>query len=172
MDWSNALSGILQRYSGAGGGTAAAPEDAHHDFQQVAQSAPKEVVAEGIEHAIRSDQTPAFPEMVSNVFTQSDPNRRAGLLNELLGSLGPGGLSGIPGLSALQGLLRGGNQITPQQASQVPAPEVQEVAAHAMRYNPSAVSQVSGFFAEHPEVWKAAGGLALAMAIQHIARRR
>ncbi len=172
MDWANALSGILQRYSGAGGGTAAAPQNAHDDFTQVAQSAPRDVVAGGIEDAIRSDQTPPFPEMVSNLFSHADPNRRAGLLNQLLGALGPAGLAGIPGLSALPGLLRGGNQVSPQQANQVPPAEVQEVAAHAMRYNPSVVSQVSGFFAEHPDLLKAAGGLALAIAIQHIARRR
>jgi hypothetical protein len=34
------------------------------------------------------------------------------------------------------------------------------------------VDQVSNFFAEHPQVMKAVGGLALTIALQHMMRRR
>ena len=171
MSWSDALSDIVQRYtSGAGGGTAAAPEDAHGDFQQVAQAASKETVASGVAQAFRSDQTPPFPEMVSNLFSHADPNQRAGLLSHLLGSAGPGA-SAIPGLAGLSGLL-GSRQVTPEQAAQVQPAQVRELAAHAERNNPSVVDQVSGFFSEHPTALKALGGLALSIAIQHMVRRR
>ena len=62
MNWSNAMSEIVARYSGQGGGTAAAPETAHEDFQRVAQAAPDSVVADGITQAFRSDRTPPFAE--------------------------------------------------------------------------------------------------------------
>ena len=75
MGWMNAVENIMQRYSGQGGGTAPASEDPHGDFQQVAQAAPQEVVASGISQAFRSDQTPAFPEMLGRLFGNS---RRAG----------------------------------------------------------------------------------------------
>jgi hypothetical protein len=172
VDWSNALSNIIQKYTGAGTGTAAAPEELHNDFQQVARAAPADVTTSAIEQSFRSDQTPSFPQMVSSLFTHADDNRRAGLLNRLLGSIGPGGLGAIPGLSSLPSLLGGGGQITPEQASRVPAEDVENLAAHAERQNPGVVNQVSGFVAQHPDAMKALGGLALAIAMQHIARRR
>jgi hypothetical protein len=164
MDWMNAVSNLIDRYSGAGGGTASAPADVHEDFGQVAQSAPRDVVAGGLSQAFRSDQTPPFPQMLANLFGRSDPNQRAGLLNQLLGSLGPAAASLLPGL--------GGGRVTPQQASQVSPEQVQAAAAHAEGQNPSIVDQVSRFYAEHPEVVKAAGGLALTIALQHMLRRR
>src|SRR5215472_10949439 len=147
MDWKNELEDILQRYSGQGGGTAAAPVDPHQDFQQVAQAAPASVLASGISQAFNSDQTPPFPEMLSNLFSHSDPNQRAGLLNRLLGSLGPGSISSLPGLGGLSSLLTGGN-VTPEQASQVSPGQVQQMATHAERQNPSVVDQVSSFYAQ------------------------
>jgi hypothetical protein len=171
MDWTNTIENILQRYTGQGGGTAAAPADAHQDFQQVAQAAPTNVVAGGISQAFRSDQTPPFSEMVSNLFSQSDPNQRAGLLNRLLSSVGPGALAGVPGLSGLSSIFHG-ESVTPEQAGQVSPGQVQQMAAHAERQNPSVVDQVSSFYAQHPQVMKAAGGLALTIALQHMLNRR
>lgn len=172
MGWADALNGIFQRYAGGGGGTASAPADAHQDFQHVTRNVPQNVATSGIEQAFRSDQTPPFPQMVTSMFNQSNPDQRAGLLNRLLGSLGPGALAGIPGLSTLPSLLGGAQQITPQQASQVPPHEVEQVAAHAERWNSGAIGEVSNFVSQHPDAMKALGGLAAAIAIQHIARHR
>jgi len=171
MDWMNAVTDIFQRYSGQAGGAAPASENPHDDFERVAQAAPEHVVASGISQAFRSDQTPPFPEMLSNLFGQSDPNQRAGLLNHLLSSIGPGAIASLPGLGNLAGLFSGG-QLTPQQANQISPSQVQEIAAHAERQNPSVVDQVSNFYAEHPQVVKAVGGLALTVALQHMLRRR
>lgn len=46
------------------------------------------------------------------------------------------------------------------------------MAAHAERQTPSIVDEVSNFYAQHPQVMKAAGGLALSVALQHMLRRR
>lgn len=170
MDWMNAIEGIFQKYSGQAGGAAAAPADPHQDFQQVAQAAPPDVVAGGISHAFRSDQTPPFSEMVSNLFSRSDPNQRAGLLNRLFHSLGPGALASLPGMSGLSSMFDA-RSVTPEQASQVSPDQVQQVAAHAERQNPSVVDQVSSFYAQHPQVMKAVGGSALIIALQHMLRR-
>ncbi len=161
---------IFQRYSGQGGGTAAAPQDPHQDFQQVAQAAPTDVVAGGISQAFRSDKTPPFPQMISNLFTHSDPNQRAGLLSRLLSSAGPGALASIPGLSGLQSSLAGGN-VAPEQTGQVSPDQVQQLAAHAQRQNPSIVDEVSGFYAQHPQLMKAAGAMALTIAVRHMLKR-
>jgi hypothetical protein len=171
MDWTNEIEGILERYSGQAGGTAAAPADPHQDFQQVAAAAPPNAVASGISQAFRSDQTPPFSEMLSNLFSHSDPNQRAGLLNRLLGSVGPGTISALPGLSGISSMINGGS-VTPEQASQVSPAQVQQMAAHAERQNPSIIDEVSSFYAQHPQVMKAAGGLALSIALQHMLRHR
>ena len=164
MDWMNAVNDIIQKYSGQGGGTAAAPANPHEDFQRVAQAAPCEVVAGGIAEAFRSEKTPAFPQMLANMFGKSNPNQQAGLLNHLLSALGPAASSIIPGLS--------GTNVTPQQASQVTPDQVQQIAEQAQNKRPSVVDQVSGFYAQHPDVVKAAGGMALSIMLQHIVRRR
>jgi hypothetical protein len=171
MDWMNAVDNIFQRYSGQGAGTAAAPEEAHQDFQQVTQAAPPTVVASGISEAFRSDQTPPFPEMLANLFRHSDPNQRAGVINNLSNSIGPGALAALPGLGSLSSLLRGGS-VTPEQTAQISPNEVQQMAAHAEQQNPSVVDRVSSFYAKHPQVMKAAGGLALTIALQHMLKRR
>ena len=171
MEWMNAVQDIIHRYSGQAGGTAAAPEDPHGDFQQVAQAAPPNVVAGGISQAFRSNQTPPFSEMVGNLFSQSNSNQRADILNELLGSVGSGALASLPGLGGLSSLFSGG-KVTPEQASQVSPGQVQQMAAHAEQQNPSVVDRVSNFYAQHPQVMKAAGGLALPIALQHMLRRK
>lgn len=163
MDWLNAVDDIIHKYSGQGGGTAAAPANPHEDFQRVAQAAPQNVVAGGIAQAFRSEKTPPFPQMLASLFGQSNPDQRAGLLNRLLGSLGPEAASLIPGMSP--------GSVTPQQANQVAPEKVQQIAEQAQNRNPSVVDEVSSFYAQHPDVVKAAGGLALAVALQHILRR-
>ena len=152
MNWMNAVEDVMQRYGGQSGGTAAAPENPHQDFDKVAQAAPPDVLASGISQAFRSDQTPAFPQMLANLFQNSDPNQRAGLLNRVLGTVG------------------GGN-VTPQQASQMSPGQVQQMASQAQQQNPSIVDEASRFYAQHPQVVKAAGGLALTIALQHMLKR-
>src|SRR6478609_7783611 len=146
MDWINAVSDIVQRYSGQGGGAANAPADVHSDYQQAAKAAPEDVTSSGISQAFRSDQTPPFPQMLANLFGQSDPNQRAGLLNRLLGAAGPG---------ALAGLLGGGSgPVTAEQAKQVSPDQVEQLATHAEKQNPSIIDEVSRFYAQHPDVMK------------------
>ncbi len=170
MDWKDTISHLYERYAGQGGGTAAAPADPHQDFQQVAQGAPKDVVAGGLSQAMRSDQTPPFAEMVSKLFTHSDPNQRAGLINRLLQSVGPQAFASLPGLGGLASILGGGN-VTADQANQISPNQVQQMAAHAETQNPDVVDHVSGFYAQHPQAVKALGGLALTIALQHILKR-
>jgi hypothetical protein len=168
MAWTDLISDIANRYSGKAGGTAPSPADPHQDFSKVAQSAPPEVTAGALAHVFRSDQTPGFPQMVSSLFRESDSEQRAGLLNRLVAAISPAALARIPGLSELVG---GGQSVTPEQATQVSPEQVQQAAAHAQRSNPSIVDEVSGFYAQHPNVVKALGAAVITMALQHISRR-
>ena len=99
------LGNLLQQYlGGAQGANTGRPEE---DFDRVAQEAPRETVAQGVTQALRSDQTPPFPQMVGQMFGQSNPNERAGMLNQLIAAAGPsliGMLSGRGGAGGLGGL--------------------------------------------------------------------
>jgi len=180
MDWMNQLSGILQQYTG----TAATParSDVHDDFDQIANSAPPSAVADGLAAAFRSEQTPEFGQMAAQLFSNSSGQQRAGILNTLIRAAGPvivsqilsrqGGSGG--GLSNLIGLLTGGQQaeVTPEQAEQIPAEAVQEIAAQAEKKDPSVIDQVSNFYAEHPTLVKTLGAAALAIALSQIGKRQ
>ena len=157
-----------------GGNTAVA--DPAEAYDQAARSVPQGTLAEGLSHAFNSDQTPPFPQMLSQLFSQSNPEQKAGLLNQLTSAMGPGGLSsvlaGAGGLGALGGLLKGGASVTPAQASQVTPDQVQVLAQHAEKKNPSIVDAASGFYAQHPTLVKALGAGALALLMSKISSAR
>ncbi len=97
----DSLNDVLQNYSGGQNQNSA---NAVEHFDQVAQAAPHSVIAEGLAAAFRSDQTPAFGNLVGNLFGQSSGEQKAGILNQLLASVGPGVLAQLGG-GALTGLL-------------------------------------------------------------------
>ena len=132
MAWMDIVSDICTRYAGAAGGTASAPADPHGDYRNIAEAAPPQVMADALGHAFRSDQTPSFPEMVSSLFRQSNPDQRAGLLNQLIGSIGPAALTTVPGLKELAGSFDKGQSVTSQTASQVSPEQVQHSAAQRL----------------------------------------
>ena len=170
------LQDLLGRYANVAGSP---PPHVFDDFDQVAHELPPEDLGDGIEDAFNSDDTPPFERMVSQLYDQSDPNTRAGLLNEILGSLG-----GSSAGTALGGGLAGGvladmvrrmdrnNQISPDDTRYVPAKEIENAAAEAARRNPSIVQRVSRFYARHPQLVRTLGQAALAIAMRGMARRR
>lgn len=185
---------LLRQYVD-GPATATAASEEH--FQQVAQNAPPELVSQGLAAAFRSDATPAFGQMAGQLFGQSSPNQQAGMLNQLISGMGPsvlaslfnrgggpGGLGGIlgglggGGLGALLGQLTGGGAagpsaavptLTPEQASTLTPEQVQDIATHAEESNPGIVDQISRFYAEHPTLVKAMGGVAMSIALSKMA---
>src|SRR6516165_2025972 len=78
MSWFNQVENLLKRYTSGGAAAQPAP-DVHAHFDQVAQAAPPSAIAEGLAAAFRSDQTPAFGQMLSSLFTQSNGEQKAGL---------------------------------------------------------------------------------------------
>ena len=149
----------------------APPAEVHAAYDQVATAVPPGTLAEGISHTFRSDQTPPFEHMVAGLFGQSNPEQKAGLLNRLLGALGPGGLSGALGAAGLGGILSNGS-VTPQQAQQVPPEAVQVLAGQAAKKDPTIMDKAAGFYAEHPTLVKAIGAGALAILLSRISAGR
>jgi hypothetical protein len=137
-----------------------------HDLSQAQPPS----LAAGLAAAFRSDQTPAFPSMLSNLFGNSDNQQRAGLLNQLLGAAGPS-LLAAAGSGPLANLLKGGSTVTPEQAAQVSPEAIQNLAEHAQKSNPSVIDQISGFYSQHPKVIQALGAGALAMIMSHASKK-
>lgn len=157
-------------------GSGSAPEsEIHAAYDQVAQTVPQGTLAEGIAHVFNSNETPPFEQMVSNLFGKSSSDQKAGLINQILGSLGPEGASQMlvgGGVSAvLAGLLSGGS-VTPQQAERVPPDAVQVLAQQAAKQNPSIVDATASFYAQHSTLVKAIGAGALAILMHKISQSR
>jgi hypothetical protein len=142
-------------------------------FDQVAQTAPPNAIADGLSAMFKSDQTPAFGNMVSSLFSGSNGEQKAGMLNQLIASVGAGTVAQMAGGGALASLLGGGaNQITPQQAQDVSPEVVQQIAAHAEKTDPSIVDKASAFYAQHSTLVKTLGGVALSVALAKVAERQ
>jgi len=168
MDLGNVMN-ILNQYRGASAATP--PPTVEEDYAQVAQNAPQPHLATGLAEAFRSDETPPFGQMLSTLFTNSNGQQRAGILNQLLSAVGPG-LLASGGLSSLTGLLRGGQTtITPDQASQISPQDVAQLAEHAQKQNPSIVDQAGQFYAQHPTLVQALGAGSLALIMSHLSRK-
>jgi hypothetical protein len=160
------LGNLLQQYLGG----AIDPARAEQDFPQAAQNAPRGAVAQGVTEALRSDQTPPFAQMVSQMFGRSDPQQRAGMLNQLLSNVSPAMLTALAGgIGNLFGQ-NGQPQVTPEQAEKITPQQVEEIASTAEQHNPGIVDRIGDFYAEHPQLVQALGGAALAIVLGKIAQ--
>ncbi|MEO7009611.1 MAG: hypothetical protein ABI156_10720 [Caldimonas sp.] len=178
------LGSLLQQYVGGAAPTANVQEH----FDQVAQNAPPEAVSDGLAAAFHSDSTPPFGQMVGQLFGAGDPNQRAGMLSQLIAGIGPGVLASLAaggasgGLGSILGRLMPGGAaqasaagappaVTPEQASKVTPAEIEQIAQHAQQQNPGIVEQMSGFYAQHPQLVKGLGAAALAIVMGKMANR-
>jgi len=165
------LGGMLQQYANAGQAT----HTTEDDFDRASQIAPRDAISGGLSEAFRSQQTPPFPNMLGQMFGNSNGMQRANLLNTLLSVAGPALLSNVlqrgGGMGNLAGMLQGGH-VTPQQAEQVPPQAVEELAREAEQRDPSVVDRVSDFYAEHPTLIKTLGAAALAVAMSGMTKQK
>jgi hypothetical protein len=165
------LMDILQQY----GSRATTPSQSAHDhFDEVARTAPSDVLGGGLADALRSEQTPALGEMIGQMFGRSNPQQKADTLNQLLRSLGPGVVAALGSgiLGRLGSIASGAHpQVTPQQASQLTPEQVQEIANRAEQHDPSVFDKLGGFYAQHPQLVKTLGSAALTVALASMANR-
>jgi hypothetical protein len=121
--------------------------------------------------ALRSEQTPPFPQMVAQLFERGDVQQRTGMLSQLIGNISPAVLASLT--AGRLGSAAGGNGarvvVTPNQASQVTPAQVEQIAAHAQDRDPGIVDTMGEFYAQHPDLVKTIGGAALAFALGKIA---
>jgi hypothetical protein len=173
MDWMQQLSGVIDRYASA---TAAnPPESAQDDFDQVARSAPRQELADGLTAAFRSEQTPPFANMLGQLFGNSAGAQRASILASLAAAVGPAIVSRILAKHGAPPDAQAAAN-NPQAAQQVPEQAVREIAEEAEKKDPSIVERISQAYADQPQIVKTLGKAALAVALaqmanKHLARR-
>jgi hypothetical protein len=171
MSWMNEIANVLQNYSQEN--PTAAPHEVETHFTQVAQAAPSSALADGLAAMFRSDQTPAFGQMVGQLFSNSNGSQRANLLNALLAS--PAAADIVSQLTQATGIRipsGPGAPITPEAAAQIPPEAVEQAAAHAEQHDPSIIDRVSEIYAEHPTLVKTLGAATIGLALSHLASRR
>ena len=147
---------LTQAMSGGGGA---------QQFGQIAQNAPSDVLAKGLSAAFASEQTPAIGNMVGQLFGQSNGAQQAGMLNQLIGALGPSVMAGLAGGVLGRVMSPGQTQITPEQASQLTPQQVQDVVNHANEVHPGVADQLGQFYAQHRGLINTLGGIAATVAM-------
>jgi len=158
------LKGVLAQY--AGGATPAGDTGDH--FQQVAQSVDQGTLAQGISAAMRSDQTPPFAPLVSQLFSSASPDQKMAMINTLLSSMTPeqrAKLAGlVPGLGTAP-------SVSKEQAAAVSPSAVQNLAQHAEQHDAGIVDRMSALYAAHPTLVRTLGTAAMMIAMRKIAER-
>ncbi|MEP7309265.1 MAG: hypothetical protein ABJA98_27490 [Acidobacteriota bacterium] len=158
------MKGLLTQYT-----SGAAPSgDTGEHFQQVAQSVDSGTLAQGIAAAMRSDQTPTFGQLVSDLFSAGSPNQKTDMLNTLLSAVGPVQrmqlASLVPGLGAAP-------SVTTDQATAIAPGTIQSIAQHAEQHDAGIVDKMSLLYAAHPTLVKTLGTAAMIIAMRKIAER-
>lgn len=163
---------ILNQY--AGQAKAQPGTEAH--FDEAASQATPGALGGALSSMFRSDATPAFGNQIGALFDKSNPQQRAGALNQILQSVGPsvlgaaGGVLGrILGTGGAQGSAT--PSITPDQASQLSPAQVQDIATHAESHDPTIVDRMGSFYAQHPTLVKSLGATALAVVLGQMHRQ-
>jgi len=161
------LGGILSQYSSPN----PPQENATAHFQEVATQVPRPQLGGLLSNLFGSPETGSFGDNISQMFSQSDPQQKAGILNRLLQAAGGAGALSSLGLN-LPGLGSGADtSISPAQAQQVSPATVKDVANHAQQQNPGIVEQAGDFYSHHPQLVQALGTGAAIWAMQRMLKR-
>jgi len=173
MNWLDNIGGLLQQYANPQGDQHARVEE---DYDEVARHAPKEELASGLSEAFRSPQTQPFPNMLGQLFANSNPSMKSSILNTLLATVGPQVLSSILARHAGSGVPNqigvGKHELDAREADEIPPSAIEEMAEQAEKQNPSVIDQISDFYAQHPTVVKGLGAAALGIALNHLSKQK
>jgi hypothetical protein len=174
MEWLKHVTDIMDKYGSDQ--TQAVPSSVEADFDRLTQHAPPNAVSDGLAEAFRSNQTPPFGNMLSELFRRSPATQKTSVLNTLVSALGP---TLVAQMLARHGAARAAkevetrqNGISPEVADEVPATSIEEIAKEAEQRDPSIIDRISKFYAEQPALLKTLGGLALTVAMAKVAQRQ
>lgn len=139
-------------------------------IEGMAQQAPADVLGQVLGDTFRSPDTPDIGSLVAGMFGQSNGTQQAGMLNQIIATLGPAVAGALAG-GALTKVLGGGQQVTPEQASQLSPEVVTQVVNEAQAREPGLADQLGQFYAQHSGLINALGGLAAMYAMNQMKNR-
>lgn len=142
------------------------------DVDHVTGNASPDALGSALANAFKSDGTPPIGELVGQLFGNSNDQQRAGLLNQIIASVGPAAAAALGGGVLGRLLQPGAEQVTPAQASQLSPEDVQAVVNHAHEANPEVADALGNFYAQHSGLIKTLGGAALVMVVTHLSGRK
>ena len=165
MSLFDAVQHLLTQYTSG----AAPPGDVGAHFQQVAQSVDSDALAHGIATALRSDQTPPFAQVASQLFSAGSGDQKMAMLATLWSSISPDQRAQlaalVPGLGA-------GTSVTQDQAAAVTPSTVERLAHLVEQHDGGIVEKMSARYAAHPTLVQTLGTTAMMVAMRSIAARR
>ncbi len=161
----DSVKGVLAQY--ASGSVPAADAETH--FQQVAQSVDSATLAQGIAAVMRSNDTPPFAQLVSQLFASGSSEQKMAMLNTLLTTLPADQRTQ---LSSLIPGLGGAATVTGQQAVAVAPAAVQALAQKVEQHDSGIVEKMSALYAAHPTLVKTLGSAAMMIALRKIAQHQ
>ncbi|HEX7137788.1 MAG TPA: hypothetical protein VF219_08075 [Vicinamibacterales bacterium] len=153
---------LAQYTSGTGG------ENAEADFHKLAQSADAGTLAQGIAEVIRSDQTPPFAQIVSQLFANASPDQKTAMVKALLSAVPAEQQSQI---AAMMGGPAAGTTPPGAPSTMVSKDTVASMAQRAEQTGPGVIEAMSNFYAQHPTLVKTLGTTAMVIAMRKIAER-
>jgi len=142
--------------------------DAGAHFQQLAQSVDSGTLAQGIAAAMRSDETPPFAQLVSQLFASGSGDQKAAMLSLLLSAVSPEQRAQLSAVAPGLGL---SSASTAADAAAVAPSAVQALAQHVEQHDSGIVDKMSALYAAHPTLVKTLGSAAMMIAMRKIAER-
>ncbi len=167
MDWLDKFGHLSGKYQGN-----SEHPDAENDFDNVAGTVPHGTLAGAISGAMRADGTPPFAQLATTLFAHAAPEHKAGILNMIVGALGPAlasQIAGRAGSASLAEYLGTGREARPDDARAVDPQVIAHLAGAAEQKDPGIVDRVAGLAAQHPELVKRLGGGFLGSALSRLA---
>jgi hypothetical protein len=158
----DSMKDLLAQYtSGAGAGNAEA------DFHKIAQSADAGTLAQGIAEVMRSDQTPPFAQIVSQLFASASSEQKSAMITALMSAV-PADQRG-PLAAMLGGSASGTTGSSGAPAAMPSRDTIASMAQRAEQSGAGVIDAMSRFYAEHPTLVKTLGTTAMVIAMRKIA---
>jgi hypothetical protein len=139
-------------------------------IEAIKQNAPPGALADSLTAALRSENTPAFPDLFKRAYSAAGSEIKAALLNRLFIALGPGPL-GTLAKEALGGGESTTSTVTPDQAARISPEDAQGIAARAEAMHPGVANEIGSLLAQHTDLIKALGEQVMNSAIAHLQKR-
>jgi hypothetical protein len=136
--------------------------DASTHFEQLAQSIDSGTLAQGIAASMRSDETPPFAHLVSQLFASASGDQKSTIVKTLLSSLTQDQRAHLEML--VPGMGTDAAALTPE--------AVQTLARGVEQHDAGIVEKMSAVYAAHPTLIKTLGAAALTIAMRHIAQQQ